>query len=419
MTSTKRLNILFIAEEEHLGGGQVVIEELCNYMVRIGHRITLAQGTINNSAQVPYHRRLLDPRVKIYRYPVLSHSGLLKESYSLATNLWRLLYQLNRTTNFDIVFLNYAFSSLVACIHPTLKNKTKIYLFHGNEPKIGWSMIPKPRKHKVLGFIKRVVLAGPHIAKIYISQTIALELSSFVIASSKYSYQVLIRELGVTKRKLCQISFGVNHQVFTPPKNKGLAKENLGFSKDVNIVLCTSRFEPRKGIYSLLVAFTEILKNNPNTLLVLASPLDDFYLKSSYYWQLLKLIDKNSITRSVHKIFNLDRVQLTKYYQAADLYVFPSLDLETFGLVSLEALSCGVPVICYKNSGAPQETVSKISSDFIYKNPTPDDLADRINWYLSLGNDKKLKFERDSIDLSKKFSWEKTAKLLLELAVKE
>jgi glycosyltransferase involved in cell wall biosynthesis len=44
--------------------------------------------------------------------------------------------------------------------------------------------------------------------------------------------------------------------------------------------------------------------------------------------------------------------QLARYYQAADLVVLPSLALEGFGLITLEALACGTPVVATPESGA-------------------------------------------------------------------
>lgn len=90
----------------------------------------------------------------------------------------------------------------------------------------------------------------------------------------------------------------------------------------------------------------------------------------------------------------------------AKVYCQPSI-YEGFGLPVLEAMSCGTPVVCGKNSSLPEVA----GEAAIYADVTsPDDLADKLLKILKLPKDEREKLSAECLLQAKKFSWEKTAK---------
>ena len=69
--------------------------------------------------------------------------------------------------------------------------------------------------------------------------------------------------------------------------------------------------------------------------------------------------------------------QLPLYYQAADLFVLPTRELEGFGLVTVEALACGTPVLGTP-VGATPEILLPLRSDLIFPGTDPDAIAQLI-----------------------------------------
>ncbi len=69
--------------------------------------------------------------------------------------------------------------------------------------------------------------------------------------------------------------------------------------------------------------------------------------------------------------------QLPLYYQAADLFVIPTREMEGFGLVTVEALACGTPVLGTPIGGTP-EILVPLRSDLIFPGTDPDAIAKLI-----------------------------------------
>jgi glycosyltransferase involved in cell wall biosynthesis len=68
---------------------------------------------------------------------------------------------------------------------------------------------------------------------------------------------------------------------------------------------------------------------------------------------------------------------LPLYYQCADLFVLPSIDLEGFGLVTLESLACGTPVMATR-TGANAELLEELGDHYLVDAPTGHELAKGI-----------------------------------------
>ena len=71
---------------------------------------------------------------------------------------------------------------------------------------------------------------------------------------------------------------------------------------------------------------------------------------------------------------------LAQYYKNADVFVLPSLS-EGFAQVSLEAMSCGLPVLCTKNSGC-NDAVNNYETGIVIEPSNRKQLQDAISWFL-------------------------------------
>lgn len=110
----------------------------------------------------------------------------------------------------------------------------------------------------------------------------------------------------------------------------------------------------------------------------------------------------------IKKTHGLDNIRfegfqenLEPYFQKADVFILPSRQ-EGFGLVLLEAMSHGLPVIASGVGGIP-EIVENNKNGFLFNRDNPEDLAEKIKYLLDSGNYGEL--SQFAIATAKRFSW--------------
>jgi D-inositol-3-phosphate glycosyltransferase len=150
------------------------------------------------------------------------------------------------------------------------------------------------------------------------------------------------------------------------------ARQGLGFDEDESIVLYVGRFDPIKGIDRLLEAMA-YLKHLKRTRLVIIGGDDP---GTPEYQNLKRLSGKFGIEESVHFVGRVEQNQLTPYYNAADALVVPSY-YESFGLVGLESLACGTPVVATR-VGAMEDILVDGKTGYVVAGATPRGLANSI-----------------------------------------
>lgn len=132
-------------------------------------------------------------------------------------------------------------------------------------------------------------------------------------------------------------------------------------------ILYVGRLSPEKGVSDLLRAFS-ILKPKRNVSLEIAGcGPDELYLK--------EFTKQLGIENSVVFLGNVDYTKIYSIYKRADIFVHPGRWPEAFGRTIIEALVCGIPVVC-SNIGAPPIIVN--DSGLIYKVGDINDLADKL-----------------------------------------
>jgi glycosyltransferase involved in cell wall biosynthesis len=115
---------------------------------------------------------------------------------------------------------------------------------------------------------------------------------------------------------------------------------------------------------------------------------------------------------------------LPEYYQAADIFVLPTVELEGFGLVTLEALASGTPVLGTPVGGT-QEILSRFDDRFLFQDTRHESISRLISETCQEYRNQPVKWQLDSrqcrLFAEKYYSWETnvaaTERLLLESIV--
>lgn len=177
-----------------------------------------------------------------------------------------------------------------------------------------------------------------------------------IVAASEIEADELIRLYGADPAKVSIVPCGVDTDVFRPIRQVD-AREALGRDQCERLVLFVGRIEQIKGIDVLLDALRLLFKRRPDLrgelcLLVVGGALDpgDDAPETEKVQELRRLVHEHRMEDSVDFVGSVDQDRLALWYSAADLCAVPSLT-ESFGLVALEAMACGVPVVATRVGG--------------------------------------------------------------------
>jgi glycosyltransferase involved in cell wall biosynthesis len=175
--------------------------------------------------------------------------------------------------------------------------------------------------------------------------------------------------------------------------------------REENLVLFVGRLESRKGIHVLLSSL-DLLKTPVNLVLVGPNYSDEYSRKILSQVENEKRKGKHTIAYRGSP--NLD--DLVKWYKKASIFVCPSL-CETFGIVNIEAMSCGTPVIASDIEGI-RDIIENGKDGLLVPPNNPSALAGSVQYLLDnenvrtkLGKEGRKKVERE-------FSWRAIAEKL-------
>lgn len=179
-------------------------------------------------------------------------------------------------------------------------------------------------------------------------------------------------------------------------------RNNLGLKKDDFVIIYCGRLIPEKGVKELLAAVLSIPDERVKLLLIGS---DDFANgnKTLYAQSIVELAAKNK--GKIIYLGYIDNQNLPAYYQCADMQAVPSLCEEAVGLVALEGMCSGLPLLVTR-SGGMIEYVTEDTALIINKDEKViDDLADGILWMIGHPTERK-NMARLAVSRGKQFSSE-------------
>ncbi len=220
-----------------------------------------------------------------------------------------------------------------------------------------------------------------------------------IITISEYSKSEIIKHVGYPEDQINIASPAVDHSSYYVKRDREIVKK-LGISENEKVILYVGSEQPRKNVPFLLEAISELKKRLPDIkLLKIGTPQVPGVRE-----KLLKLTETLGIEKEVIFVGYVSEKDLTKYYNAADLFVFPSL-YEGFGLPPLEAMACGTPVITSNLTSLPE-----VVGDSAFT-IDPYDVNAFAEAMYNLLTDEKLreKMVNKGLKRAHLFNWEKSA----------
>ncbi|NJO39559.1 MAG: glycosyltransferase family 4 protein [Cyanobacteria bacterium CRU_2_1] len=196
----------------------------------------------------------------------------------------------------------------------------------------------------------------------------------FIVLSQAFG-TILHQHYRIPWNKIHVIPGGVDTHRFRPNLAPRQAREYLNWPDDRPILFAPRRLVQRMGLDKLLSALAQVKSKIPDVWLAIAGK---GYLRSALEQQVMEL----GLENHVCFLGFLPDEQLPIAYQAADLTVIPSQSLEGFGLVVVESLACGTPVLCTPVGGMP-EILAHFSPQLIADAATVEAIALRLEAVLN------------------------------------
>jgi glycosyltransferase involved in cell wall biosynthesis len=206
-------------------------------------------------------------------------------------------------------------------------------------------------------------------------------LADYISVPSNFSKKTFL-ENGVEERKIITTPYGVDLSIF---KNRPKTDKIFRF-------ISVGRIGLRKGSFYTLKAFDEL--KLPNCELLMIGHIEDEFATIANQF-------KNNI--NILFINHVDQKLLTKFYNQSDVFIISSIE-DGFAMVILQALACGLPVICTQNSGGSEEIIDG-ENGFILEPRNIQILKEKMIFFLNPENLVNLKKKVGEITLN--LSWKK------------
>lgn len=198
-----------------------------------------------------------------------------------------------------------------------------------------------------------------------------LMLADRIVAVSDAEHRQLAT-LGIPDSRIRTVPNPIDESEFISPRDPAAFRDAHGIG-DAPLVLFLGKLTPRKGVDVLLRAFAQL--RHPRARLLIAGNDMGSGAKAD------ALIVALALGQRAHRIGLLRGAARLDALAAADVVVYPSRD-EVFGLVALEALLCGTPVVVCNDSGCG-EIVAQLGGGRIVPYGEPDTLAAAIDAILA------------------------------------
>jgi D-inositol-3-phosphate glycosyltransferase len=325
----------------------VYVREVSRCLGAAGHRVDIfTYGTKASTVQLYLNVRLIQLRTR--------GAGLSKEQ--LAGHLPQIFealekYRLSQGLIYDLIHSHYWISGVVGAMAQARWCTPHLTMFH------------------TLGVVKNHTGSGENESERRIAHERWLaKVADHIVAPSRLERQNLWRFYHAPADRVGIIPCGVDLAHFRP-MDREAARRRLGIARDADVALFVGRFARLKGLDNLIAAIALLSARFPRLQLLVIGGDGP---RASSTRDLQQVAEKLKIGDRVRFVGRVEQEYLPPYYAAADLLALPSY-YESFGLVVLEALACGIPVV-----GTPVGAVETIVTDGLNGSVIASAKADEI-----------------------------------------
>lgn len=343
------LHILLVIDNFHplIGGAEQAALESGRALAARGHRVDVL--TMRKRPEWPAEEQMGSIRVLRYdeRIPRKPFGRLLYEPANAAAAR-RAIDRLFADDPLDAVLLHPIDGATGAVRSRAASGAALIYCFHAPLGREHWVHVRGMLRHekRLMRRLAAKVWAGYTAWYRSSRQRATIHRAHAATCPSHYAHEALVELLPRLGHKHVQvIPWGVDVDRFHPAADRSALRARLGWQRDETVLFTARRLVPRTGVGQLIRGHGLAAQQRDDLRLVIAG---DGPLRGR-----LEALAQRAGGRVDFLGFVPDDA-IVGYFQAADLFVLPSIDLEAFGLVTVEALACGTPVLGTRRCATPE-----------------------------------------------------------------
>ncbi len=385
------------------GGMNVYVREITKQLGKMGIHVDVF--TRSQNEHVPHVLHDLGYGNRIVHIPAGPEYPLPKKelaSYLPEFVQGILAFAWNKNISYDLIHSHYWMSGLA-----------------GLELRRKWD-VPVVNMFHTLGLMKnRVAQSAEEMEGEYRieGEKKVLRETDQIIAATNAEFAQLLWLYQADEKKIAIIPPGVDTGKFYPiPQDE--AREYIGVPPCGRMLLFVGRIEPLKGLDILIDAISiirqkKVMEERPFCLAIIGGESDEGGEQANIELDRIKAItEQHGLQDLVTFLGSKSQDSLPYYYSAAEAVVVPS-HYESFGMVALEAMACGTPVVASQVGGLAYVVQDGVTG-FTVPVDEPGELAERI---ASLLQDQELhnRLGRQAVEVAQDYTWDKIAKRLLEV----
>ncbi len=339
-----------------VGGAERVLFEQNIRLVRRGYEVHVLTREQKGDAT----QRQVIQGVTEWRYPFHCYNNGAVAFWHNCVGSRRLFDKLQRRYDFDWLHIHQPISAFGVSRSIFYRSLLRLYTCHSLSFEEYASRNP-PR-----GMLSKIF----HVLNIqfrkWIEKKVITE-ADCIIGLSGFTLEKLAGVYGLPWDRLELIEAGIDLDKFNLAQDKHQIRTRLGIPQDKFVLLTVRNLVPRMGLENLLRAYRKVLDAGATVFLVIGGdgPLKAELLSESRRINLKSDVDFEGF---------IPEKRLADHYRMADLFVLPTCELEGFGLVTLEAMASGLPVVGTPVGGT-KEILEKFDQNFLFKDTTPDSMA--------------------------------------------
>lgn len=360
------MNVLLFSEvtlERVIGGAERVLRQQALGLAKLGHRVSVIARAPCESAEA----KLLIGSVTERRYPV-TRTNEPAFVWSSVQNSLRAFDLTRQAGPVDVAMIHQSLAGLGPILSRYRTVNRWVYVCHSlaheeylTRAERASTMLERARRRlsaRARRWIERMVMSRCH----------------HVIVLSEFMKQQVMATHGISSKDITVVPGAADPATFYPAHDRNDVRRELKIPESRTVLFTVRNLVPRMGLEHLLEAMTMLGGEQRNLLLLIGG-------EGQLRPRLEELIRSRGLQDSVQLLGFVPEEQLAKYYQASDLVVMPSLQLEGFGLVTVEALACGTPVMGTP-VGAIPEVLRTVDPLLVTEGTDGASLTKTLRWVL-------------------------------------